>query len=126
MEVIKGTRQHTSTREQPCKWHSCIVLVRLCRCILQLVLIAIKRQASSKEKQMRFGYKESKGLCSETTMKASLLPVFASVSECEWEHEAFVNTKTEAGRSRMLPSRDTGSEVNAVSLSGRCAWVQGV
>lgn len=59
-------------------------------------------------------------------MKASLLPVFASESECEWEHEAFVNTKTEAGRSRMLPSRDTGSEVNAVSLSGRRAWVQGV
>lgn len=88
---------------------------------LRLVLIAVKRRAHSKEKPMRFGHK---GLLSGTTMEASLPPVFAS--ECEWEREAFVNTKTEAGRSRMLPSRDTGSEVNAVSLSGRCAWVQGV
>lgn len=131
-ERVFGT-EHGANRESSRNNHAsstpalCLFLyVHVFSSILQLALIAVKRRARRKEKQMRFVHKESKGLRSEATMKASLLPVFASVSECEWEREAFVNTKTEAGRSRMLPSRDTGSEVNAVSLSGRCAWVLGV
>lgn len=79
-----GVLEKGQLQEQPCKQHSCIVLVSLYvhvfSSILQLALIAVKRRARRKEKQMRFVHKESKGLRSEATMKASLLPVFASVS----------------------------------------------